>query len=80
MSNNDFSTFPSTKTEALAILYLQHQDLSDKTPADIAKLYDEACKEICEHYNSNKINNSKSNVDYFKVLNQPLHENYKDNF
>jgi hypothetical protein len=40
VSNNvNLSTFPSNRTEALTMLYLQNQDLSDKTPSQIVELY-----------------------------------------
>ncbi len=32
-------TFPATRFEALAILYLQNQDLSGKTPEEIMEMY-----------------------------------------
>lgn len=32
-------TFPATKEEALTMLYLQKQDLSDKSPEDLIEMY-----------------------------------------
>lgn len=43
-----FSTFPRDKFEALALLYVQAQDLSEKTPAQILALYKAAYSEIKE--------------------------------
>lgn len=40
------STFPSNKTDALTMLYLQNQDLSDLTPEQIVDKYDETFKVI----------------------------------
>ena len=37
----DFQTFPSNKTEALTMLYLQNQDLSTLSPEELlVKYYD----------------------------------------
>lgn len=38
--------FPANSAEALAMLYLQNQDLSGKTPEEIAVLYDETLSKI----------------------------------
>lgn len=40
------SDFPSTKYEALAMLYMQSQDLSGLTPKEILEKYDKAYEEI----------------------------------
>ena len=48
MSDCEINIFPSTRTEALAMLYLQNQDLSGKTPKEIQKMYFEAYSEIKE--------------------------------
>lgn len=41
MSNDkvELNTFPSTRSEALTMLYLQNQDLSSITPEDLVVLY-----------------------------------------
>ena len=36
------NTFPNSAIEALALLYVQSQDLSGKTPADVLTMYYEA--------------------------------------
>ena len=46
MPNTEFCTFPSTKTEALTMLYLQNQDLHGKSPDEIFDMYDEAYQTI----------------------------------
>ena len=47
MSNDiNLNTFPSNKTQALAYLYTQSQDLKGKTPTEIAKIYVSAYDEI----------------------------------
>ncbi len=46
--NNDISlnSFPSNRSQALAFLYTQNQDLKGKTPTEIAKIYVSAYNEI----------------------------------
>ena len=41
-----FKTFPATKADALTLLYLQNQDLSDKTIEEIVALYDNIEKSL----------------------------------
>lgn len=36
---SELSFFPQTRAEALAMLYLQNQDLKGKTPEEIQSLY-----------------------------------------
>ncbi len=55
MNENKF--FPSTKAEALAMLYLQNQNLSGKSPEEIAELYQDAYQKI---RNYDKETSSKS--------------------
>lgn len=43
-------SFPNNRNEALAMLYLQNQDLSDKSPSDINTMYFEALYEIRKDY------------------------------
>lgn len=50
MQNDRFSTFPSNRTEALALLYLQSQDLSGKTPEEIQTMYFEAYYKLRADY------------------------------
>lgn len=45
-----FKTFPSTECEALALLYVQNQDLTGKTPTEIQKMYYSAKNEITENW------------------------------
>lgn len=52
MSNESVSlhTFPSSEYDALAFLYVQNQDLTGKSPAEIYRMYEEALHEIrCEN-------------------------------
>ena len=46
--NNDINlnSFPSNRSQALAFLYTQNQDLKGKTPTEIAKIYVSAYDEI----------------------------------
>ena len=53
MPNN--CNFPSEKYEVFAMLYVQSQDLSQKSPVEIAEMYEQAYSEI-SHYYGNKIN------------------------
>ena len=46
MADNTFLTFPDSKIEALAMLYLQNQDLSGLTPEEILDKYDDAYEKI----------------------------------
>lgn len=46
MSNETLKTFPDSYAEALAMLYLQNQDLREKTPSEIHTMYQEAYYEI----------------------------------
>ena len=54
-------TFPGTKAEALAMLYVQNQDLTGKTPTQIAELYDAAHNEIRQYIKDEK--NQRYNLD-----------------
>lgn len=44
--NVSFSAFPANKVDALAILYVQRQDLEGKSPEDIAAMYYDAHSRI----------------------------------
>lgn len=46
MANSEFSTFPSNKTEALTMLYLQNQDLSNLSPEELADKYQKTYDKI----------------------------------
>lgn len=64
MNNNiNLDAFPSNRTQALAYLYTQNQDLKDKTPTEIAKIYVSAYNEINSNIGSitREIRNSKTN-------------------
>ena len=49
-------TFPSSRNEALAMLYLQNQDLSKKTPAQVHEMYWYALAEIRKDYKEKREN------------------------
>ena len=57
---SEFKTFPGSFTEALALNYVQHQDLNGKTPAEIHTMYWEALYEIRKDYKE------KHDSGYFK--------------
>lgn len=46
MADNIFKTFPETETEALAMLYVQKQDLSEVTPESLLDMYQDAYQRI----------------------------------
>ena len=45
----ELKTFPSTKVQALALLWLKQQGLNGKTPTEIYEMYEKAENEIVEH-------------------------------
>jgi len=57
LSDKELKTFPSNDIEAITIMYLQKQDLSDMSPSELAMKYFEVKKEVHEakvEYYSNK--------------------------
>ena len=49
MSNNsDLKTFPSNVAEAIALLHIQNQNLSGKSPVEIYRMYQVALDKIYE--------------------------------
>lgn len=46
MDEVNLSTFPSTRFEGLAMLYMQAQDLTGKSPAEVDRMYWMAYAEI----------------------------------
>lgn len=65
MGNSDFATFPSSKNEALTMLYLQNQDLSNLTPEELADKYQETYDKIRQR--NKEIKNQRSNNTTFYV-------------
>lgn len=64
MSNDvNLNSFPSNRTQALAFLYTQNQDLKGKTPTEIAEIYVSAYEEINNNISdiTSKIRFNKSN-------------------
>ena len=49
MSDTVFKTFPDNEIEALAMLWLQNQDLSSATPEELLDKYQDAYDKIKEH-------------------------------
>lgn len=49
MQDTTLYTFPDNKTEALAMLYVQNQELSGITPEQLLDLYYEAYDKIRAH-------------------------------
>ena len=44
--NTMFNIFPSSAEEAVAMLYVQNQDLTGKTPSEIYTMFQEAYYEV----------------------------------
>lgn len=69
MSNNtNFSTFPKNKIEALTMLYLENQDLSNLKPEEVLSMYNDVYDKICskDHKIKTKENEeSLKNLDIF---------------
>ena len=49
------STFPSNKVEALTMLYLENQGLVNKTPEELADLYEKTYKAISSRFGTGKV-------------------------
>ena len=49
MNETNLRTFPSTKAEALALLYVQSQDLTNVTPEELLDKYQDAYQKIKAH-------------------------------
>lgn len=46
MANETLKTFPASKFEALALLYIQKQDLSGISPEQLLDMYEDAYQKI----------------------------------
>lgn len=55
MDNVNLNTFPSTKTEALTMLYLQAQDLTNVTPEELVAMYRETLKRVRNEFTKKAI-------------------------
>lgn len=60
MPETRLDTFPSNETEALAMLYIQQQDLSDLSPEEIYDKYYDAYQKIREYRKEKRDANRKS--------------------
>ena len=52
--NTTLHTFPRTRSEALAFLFVQSQDLTGRTPEELVDLYAEAYERIRKHERQGK--------------------------
>lgn len=43
---NELKVYPSNKAEALAYLYMEKQDLTDKTPEEVVEIYNVVCDKM----------------------------------
>ncbi|MBE5932946.1 MAG: hypothetical protein E7263_05980 [Lachnospiraceae bacterium] len=57
----NLSTFPSTRTEGLTMLYLQNQDLSGMTPEQLVDKYEDIYARIKQRFTDNRHNRFKDN-------------------
>lgn len=62
MSNIDLKAFPENLFEALAMLYVQNQDLKGKKPEDICGMYWNAYYRI-RHCNAEMRDAARSQID-----------------
>lgn len=60
MSDIDFRTFPEDEIEALAMLYIQQQDLSEISPETLYDMYRDACDKIRRHRRETRGSNRSS--------------------
>ncbi len=49
---NDIKFYPSNKAEALAYLYVEKQDIKDKTPEELVELYNETYDRVVRQMNA----------------------------
>lgn len=64
-----FSTFPSDKKDALALLYVQNQDLTGKSPEDVVAMYNDAYIRISEKLKNLAKENKQHETPYRSILN-----------
>ena len=56
MSDNAFHTFPKDKFDALTMLYLKNQDVSELSPEELLDKYDETYERIKNYYKEKRKN------------------------
>lgn len=59
MNDVTLETFPSNEIEALAMLFVQRQDLSKATPRDLLDMYEDAYNQIYKYAREKENNASK---------------------
>lgn len=59
MANETFRSFPETESEALALLYVQSQDLTGITPEGLLDMYQDAYQKIKAHRREKRNTNQK---------------------
>ncbi|MDY2991753.1 MAG: hypothetical protein SOR91_09825 [Hornefia butyriciproducens] len=64
MSNYEFRTFPSDPCQALAIIYLQNQDLHDFSPKQLYDQYQTIYNELKTYSKRQKADRSSQRVKY----------------
>lgn len=62
MADTNLYSFPDDKYEALAMLYVQHQDLSGLTPEQLFDKYQEAYDKIRAHEKENRTNRRTARI------------------
>lgn len=68
MSDVSLSSFPASLEEAIAFLYVQNQDLTGKTPAEIYTIYQ------CAYYEVKRDRKEKRESGWFNSLKESLRE------
>lgn len=61
MNDVTLETFPCNRNEALAMLYVQRQDLSKLTPQELLDMYEDAYAQICKY----AVEKENQSVSYF---------------
>lgn len=62
MANETLRSFPETESEALALLYVQSQDLTGITPEGLLDMYQDAYQKIKAHRREKRNANQKPPV------------------
>lgn len=63
MANETLRTFPENEVEALAMLYIQNQDLSTVTPEELLDMYQDTYQKI-KAYRREKRSADRQSVTY----------------
>ena len=56
MAVENVRLFPATEAEAIAMLWVQQQELTDKTPEEIYDMYKDAYDKVVKHHKMRRAN------------------------